>query len=192
MRFCVILIFSFFLLLESFSQIPSSVVKYNSIGIFKIDEPKAKYNKILTPIPSGNQKWKDDFYTMYINNRDSLIPVTIDTIRFDNVFFNFIGDSNLSDFWLDILYNDSGTRKISRYQFTDGEKHFQIIKTYVEHQLQKKGEYKNYSGLKSYIYYGYEWRRKGFKVRLDIQHDAVNPKSSSIILTFATKYSPFW
>ncbi len=192
MRFCILLILSFLLLQENFSQIPNPVVKYNGIGNIKIGETKAKYNKILTSLPGGNQKWKNDFYTMYVYNRDSIIPVMIDTIHFGNVFFNFIGDSILSDFWLDILYIDNRTCKICKYQFSDGEKHFQIIKTYLESQLRKTGKYKNYSGLKSYKHHGYVWRGKGFKVRLDIQHDAVNPKSSSISLAFATKYSPFW
>ncbi len=189
MKFLFLLFFSILLFQENFSQVPGSAIRYNGIDTFLINDPKTKFAKVITHIPSGDEKWDNKWYTKYAY-KDAVIPFLVSNVRFRFLELNFEGDSTLSHFVLSNLY---GCR-LCKDSLGKGLVDFQEIKTCLEKKFGKKGKFKQLHLAKDFTHYAYEWRKRGIAIKLLIQYDISNPGKYgyAIDLVFATKYSPFW
>jgi hypothetical protein len=192
MKSLFLLLFCCFFIQKNFAQ-PGALVGYKGVDNFFINDPKSKFSKFLRPVPGGNETWGNNFYTLYQFNLDSVKPVKIDTVQFQILVLNFIGDSTLSDFIFTNIYIDSSTNcNACKYSFKYGEIHLKLIKLRIEQGLGKEGKYINYVSSRKYTHYGYLWQKKGIRIKLSIQYDALHPKNGTVDLIFATKYSPYW
>ncbi len=172
-----------------FAQTARPVITYHSFDSIKINDIKNKYSKNIKPIPTGNRVVKNNYYTMFefITNEKKVL---IDSIEFTSLALNFLEDSVISSFSYTIIYGDTNLCKICKYSASFEQKHFEIIKEYLESQLRKKGKYKTHPDFKNMVYYSYIWKQKEDRITLDFQK--YHPNGSSIQLTFDNSKKTDW
>jgi hypothetical protein len=185
MRIKLVVIFYFFISLESFSQGNFPAIYINGIDTFFVGEKKARYvnsNPNNNFLLSQTDTFKRNIVTYYSKKRDALIAYKIDTIAFGNMLLTF-SDSSLASIDLTTLYYV----KDFENDLLDIEKKMKFLRNYINKQIQQKGKKTKLNATPTFSHYGYKWKNGNDFIILNIQYNKPTSETISLSLYFSNK-----